>query len=259
MTDARPIARRLAADLPDIARFVETRAMLLLGADVFGGSSAAQGLALRLLDGARSIVAVVGRPAPEALAAALDGATAMTPIVGQTADAAHIETALKVARPGEAWRLERMVWHTLAGPLTPAPPQQPGIVVRLLGGGDSLAHVPPGLQYEMMHARAVAPVTAAFVDGAARAFCYSCWTTESLWDVSVDTLEPYRGRGLAEAVARAAIARRRGEGLQPVWGAVDTNGTSRRLAARLGFVETDEAVVFSRGPWAYFTRGLERT
>ena len=91
------------------------------------------------------------------------------------------------------------------------------------------------------------------------AFCYSCWTTESLWDVSVDTLEPYRGRGLAEAVARSAIARRRGEGLEPVWGAVDTNGTSRRLAARLGFAETGEAVVFSRGPWAYFTRGFTST
>ena len=108
-----------------------------------------------------------------------------------------------------------------------------------------------------MHARAETPVTAALVGGVPAAFCYSCWTTESLWDVSVDTLEAYRGRGLAEAVARAAIARRLGEWLQPVWGAVDTNGTSRRLAARLGFAETDAAVVFSRGPWAYFTRGFD--
>ncbi len=259
MTDAHALARRLAGELPDVARFVETRSMLLHGAELFGGTTAAEGVALGLLDGARSVVAVVGRPEPAALAAALQGTTSMTPIVGQLADAAHIETALRVARPGDTWRRERMVWHTLAGPLTLAPPQPPGVVVRLLTADDSLAHVPRGLQYEMMHAREVAPVTAAFIGGTAAGFCYSCWTTESLWDVSVDTLEPYRGRGLAEAVARSAIERMGAQTLQPVWGAVETNGTSRRLAARLGFVETDEAVVFSRGPWAYFTRGLERT
>jgi hypothetical protein len=48
----------------------------------------------------------------------------------------------------------------------------------------------------------------------------------------------------------------RDEGREPVWGAMQSNVASLELARRLGFAAVDEIVVFSRGPWAYFTRGF---
>jgi GNAT superfamily N-acetyltransferase len=108
----------------------------------------------------------------------------------------------------------------------------------------------------MTHAREMAPVAIASVDDLPVSFCYPVWRTESLWDVSIDTIEQQRRRGLAAHVVRAMIADLRQQGLQPIWGALESNGASLRLAARLGFVPVDEAVVISRGSWAFLTGGF---
>jgi RimJ/RimL family protein N-acetyltransferase len=74
-----------------------------------------------------------------------------------------------------------------------------------------------------------------------------------LWDVSIDTLEEHRGRSLGAAAVRFMIEYMRGEGRDPVWGALESNRASLRLAAKLGFVPVDRIVVFSRGRWALLT------
>ena len=63
------------------------------------------------------------------------------------------------------------------------------------------------------------------------AFCHPVIETETLWDVSVETVAEYRGRGLAGRAARAMIRHMRAFGKSPVWGALESNGP---LNARLG-------------------------
>lgn len=77
-------------------------------------------------------------------------------------------------------------------------------------------------------------------------FCYPANKSESLWDISIDTLVEYRNRGLAEQCVRYAIAEMRKKGVMPVWGAVESNTASRRLAAKLGFGEVCRIAVFTR-------------
>ena len=257
--DTRDLAARLLADLPDVPRYVETHAMLRSpDAQLFAGPMPDAGVVVRLLHGAMSVVSVIGHPPTYALAAALDGTTTMTPVIAQPDTAAHVEQLLGEigSASGEApWRLERMLFHALAA----APelrPLEAGVSVRLLADSDALDHLPSGLRHEISHARRLTPTAAAFVDGMAASFCYACFTTESLWDVSIDTIEAYRGRGLAAHAVRFMIDHMRERRLEPIWGALESNATSLRLARRLGFVPiVDVNIVFSRGPWAYLTGG----
>ena len=89
------------------------------------------------------------------------------------------------------------------------------------------------------------PMAAAWADGRPVSFCYPVWQTETRWDVSIDTLAPYRRLGLGARAARTLIRHLRGSGRAPVWGALESNSASRTLAARLGFLEAAGIVVFT--------------
>ena len=77
------------------------------------------------------------------------------------------------------------------------------------------------------------------------AVCSAAWETETLWDVSVETVPDHRRRGLAAAcfiaLARWMLAER---GKRPVWGAHESNPASLALAASLGFVRESELLSF---------------
>ena len=88
-------------------------------------------------------------------------------------------------------------------------------------------------------------MAAVWADGRPVSFCYPVWQTETRWDVSIDTLAPYRGRGLGARAARTLIRHMRGIGRAPVWGALESNAASRALAARLGFLEAGGIAVFA--------------
>jgi GNAT superfamily N-acetyltransferase len=252
------LAASLANELPDTPRWIETRAMLRSGhAAVFGGASVADGFAMRMLHGAFSVVSVVGCPASRAIVSALEGVTPMTPLLAQADNADYVErTLIEDASTADSrgWHRERVIIHAMTS--VPAlAPLEPGATIRLLTEADALDRLPAGLRFEIGHAVLAAPIAAAFVDGAAVSFCYPCWTTESLWDVSIDTIPQYRRRGLAPHVVHFMIAQQAKEGREPVWGAIESNGVSLRLAARLGFAPVDELYAFSRGPWAFLTNG----
>lgn len=70
--------------------------------------------------------------------------------------------------------------------------------------------------------------------------------TETLFDVGIDTLEGYRGRGHAVRCAAFMIAHERARGLRPVWGAMEDNHASQRVAENLGFVTIDRLAVWER-------------
>jgi RimJ/RimL family protein N-acetyltransferase len=245
-------------EIPDTPRFVDTRAMLQSPhATVLGGASVDEGFVVRLVHGAQSVLAGVGRPAREAVLSAIDGITAMTPFIAQVDNADYLEAVLRdaVSRPGDpAWRRERVILFLLTT-MPALAPLDASVSIRLATKQDALDHLPSGLRFEIAHALDLAPVGAAFVDGRAAAFCYPCWTTESLWDLSIDTLPEYRQRGLAAQAVRFMIEHLRPSGRQPVWGALESNHASLRLAERLGFRPIEENVAFSRGPWAYLTNG----
>ena len=80
------------------------------------------------------------------------------------------------------------------------------------------------------------PMAVALTDGRPVSFCYAAVTTETLWDVSVETLAPFRRRGLAGACFLALEAHMAQMGLTPAWGAMLDNPASLGLAVKLGFV-----------------------
>ena len=109
----------------------------------------------------------------------------------------------------------------------------------------------------MTHAREMAPVAVALVDGLAGVVLLSGLDHASRCGTCpIDTIEEQRRRGLAPHVVRAMIAHMAQTGLEPMWGALESNGVSLRLAARLGFTPVDEVVVISRGSWAFLTGGF---
>jgi RimJ/RimL family protein N-acetyltransferase len=109
----------------------------------------------------------------------------------------------------------------------------------------------------MAHAHDFAPVAAVFVDSRPVSFCYPVWTTERLWDVSIDTLEAHRGRALGARAVSFMIRAMRQEGREPVWGALESNEPSLRLGAKLGFKPIGDIVVFSRGGWVFLSGGFD--
>jgi len=249
--------KSLVSALPDTPGWVDVRGMLLSGhAEVTGGHSLDSDFVVRVRHGALSSVGVVGCPPAEAIARALDGVTDMTPLVAQIDNREHVQRSLDGHRP-ERWSAEHAVVHELAPRRQPLAAVAPSdTTVRLLALGDRLDHLPAGLRHEMTHARLLGPVGAAFVEKVPVSFCYPVWITESLWDVSIDTLEPYRRRSLAACAVAFMVDHMRRSGREPVWGALASNTPSLRLAAKLAFAPVGEIVVFSKGAWAYLTGGF---
>ncbi|MBV9494423.1 MAG: GNAT family N-acetyltransferase [Acidobacteria bacterium] len=103
---------------------------------------------------------------------------------------------------------------------------------------------PQELIDELLVGREVSPIAARFVGDRPVAFCYAGAITESLWDVSIDTLPDFQRRGFAAACAAFMIAHMHGLGREPVWQSLDTNEASWRLAQKLGFREVDRLVLF---------------
>jgi GNAT superfamily N-acetyltransferase len=100
------------------------------------------------------------------------------------------------------------------------------------------APIPAALEAELRWTRNT--IWTCYVDGEPVCFAYAPWRSPSWFDVSVDTLPGYRQLGLGTIVAAAMIRAEQQLGRQPVWGADEENYASLRLAARLGFVATDE-------------------
>lgn len=147
------------------------------------------------------------------------------------------EAARRFAAAAPGHRVHAAQLHVLAEPLEPAP-----LEVALLAPGDSLEHLPPALRAELTTALggpsaggAPGRVWAVWVEGRPVSFAFASWRSPRWFDVSVETLPGFRQLGLGEMVARALILDEAAAGRAPVWGALDDNFASRRLAARLGF------------------------
>jgi len=221
-------------EVPDLPHWVDTRALLLSNnCRVFGGVGGF--LARNEAEGGQ-LVAVIGKPPAVAFDEALTGREEAE-ILCAPADAEHVGMQLT------DWKRESVVQLTLAAPARLADVDDR---VRRLASTDSLTHLTEELRDEIDQARREVDVIAAFEDGVAASFAYTCWKTEKHCDVSIDTVEAYRRRGLARAAVSELIRRERARGLKPVWGAVATNVASQRLAESLGFERAGEMVFFTQ-------------
>ncbi len=111
------------------------------------------------------------------------------------------------------------------------------ITVRRLTARDALTHLPPDLRVEIDKARATRDVYAAWKDGLPASFAYVAHETERHGDLSIDTLEAFRRRGLAVAALRPVMADLISRGKHPVWGAIESNTASLALSRAIGLTE----------------------
>lgn len=191
------------------------------------------GLGYVVADLDQALAAVLGRPPLDLVVEAVERMRVRDLLVEERG-------AEYVARALAGWRAEGAVIHAWAGGGFP-----PGPGVRLLGADDPLAHVPADLRQEIEEARADGPVSVGSAAGLPVSFCYAGSVTETLWDVSIDTLEAHRRRGLARDAFLHMAALQAADGRLPVWGALDSNQASLRLAHSLGFRPVDRLVVFN--------------
>jgi RimJ/RimL family protein N-acetyltransferase len=224
----------LAARLPDMPRLVETRGMLLSpGSQVRGDAEGGRYVVFE-----ERLAAVVGVPDSVTLTAVLAEAA-------QVKDLLVMRDAFEVVRTIlPSWHVEEAVIHCLPDPAPEWP--LPERDVSFIDADTSLAHVAPELAAEVAAALATGPVAATWYDGRPVAFCYASSITETLWDVSIDTIPAYRRRGFAQSAVYLMAAFHRERARLPVWGAVIGNLASLQLASRMGFAPVDTLYVFSR-------------
>jgi GNAT superfamily N-acetyltransferase len=136
----------------------------------------------------------------------------------------------------EDWRAQRVVHYALRdSSRLPALSTDAGRVT-LVDLASLRAHaIPPELLADLESGASYSPIAATWVDGAPVSFCYAGTMTESIWDVALETLPAHRGRGHATSCVTFMIHLMRDRGREPVWGALETNRASRRLAEKLGF------------------------
>ncbi|MBI1380314.1 MAG: GNAT family N-acetyltransferase [Planctomycetaceae bacterium] len=229
-----PARRRCLSKLPDVPRWVGARCLLLNEGTRLVENSTGDGFVVWSADD--GLGAVIGTPDAELLAEA----------------AREVPELLAFADNVERVRLLLPSFEAESASLFSAPislPSAPPHPCRDVGWIDiaSQGHVPEELREELGDAaRQAVPIAAAFDGTRAVAFAYVAAETESLWDVSVDTVASHRRRGYATAAVLHLMRRMTAKGKSAVWGALESNLASAEMARRIGFVECDRLWVVSR-------------
>lgn len=238
--------------VPDEPRWIDYRGVLRSGrCRVWVGSDPERGFVVRSFD--EPFAAVWGEPDEDVVRAAAGerGGRLSDVLVAAGPGAERVAAALPGREP------QKVFFHVLPGaPPAIAPPAGADLAMLAPDAppiAPDLSGLPRALRAEVggLLAR-VQPLIAARIPrgdaGRIVAVCSAAWETETLWDVSVETVRGYRRRGLA-AACFAALARWMAaeRGKRPVWGAHESNPASLALAERLGFVRDSELLTFQPG------------
>jgi hypothetical protein len=226
----------LLSTLPDRPRWVEARGMLLSGRGSIVDHPPSD--PPTVVSAPSVLLAVVFRwDHQDALARAIRQVPREFSIVGP-AEAEPIVGAIVAERPRESATLFHL-------PLADAMRLPCNDCARLLRPEEyrELDNLPPILRGELRDACTYSPIASAFAENRPVSFCYSGWETEGHWDVSIDTLESHRRRGLATAASACLIRHFASAGKTAVWGCVESNRESAALARKLGFTEVDNLMV----------------
>ncbi len=238
MPDANPTIQRLLSIVPDQPKWVELRGMLLSGRCEVDGLEDAERLSFVARHAETDLIFVYGRPALDVVRQVVARQSAPEAVLCLPEDREHVAEALP------EWRSELATIYRLTD--SKRLPEVPAGAVRLLTPAEveAMDHTPAELKEELIEAAMYSPVVAACVERLPVSFCYAGSRTESLWDISIDTLAGHRNRGYAALCVAFLIEHFRHQGLAPVWGALESNVASMKLAAKLGFTPVDQLVVF---------------
>lgn len=225
--------RALLQRIPDLPRNVELRGILLERSAVIHGEIEA--CVVRGRSDRYPSLIVIGEPSLETIKEAVNLAPRSEMIVFPES---YGYIASIVGQPGVRAYTHRLMIDRLPTDLRET---------RLLFDSDArlMVSVPEPLRGELDEALRDVPVAAAFADGWPVSFCYPCAISETLWDISIDTIEHFRRRGLAGLAVALMVGHMRDLGKEPIWGAIESNLASIGLARKLGFEVVDEAYIFS--------------
>ncbi len=252
MTVDGSLAKRLLEALPDVPRWLETRAPLLSGdCEVLGFVEAP--LAFVVVDRPLRLASIVGEPEAEVIREVVEQVGEGGDVLAQEDNREYVERALP------SWSAETAHLHLLAdeSALRKAVPESevpihPGRVVLFRPEVRVVTHASlaraEGLSAELREdlERALLRwvVVAAHTEfGQLASFCYAAWPTETLWDVAIETMEPYRRQGHGARAVKFLVDHMWEQRKRPVWGALESNAASLALAKRLGFRPVDTLFV----------------
>lgn len=226
--------QRYLSLLPDLPRWVETRDLLSREGSVVAENATRSGLVVWSAD--RGLGSIVGEPDAVGVLRAADR---VPELLAFPDNVGKVQALLRDFRAESA----TIFSAPAQAPVSPAHPCRQIDDVEIA----SLKHVPAELRCELSNVvRDERTVVAAFDGTLPVAFSYVASETETLWDVSIDTVESHRRRGYAAAAVLHLMHRMKQRGKTAVWGALAGNPASVNLARRLGFVEVDTLWVLAR-------------
>ena len=229
-----PLKQRYLSLLPDLPRWVETRDLLSWEGSVVAENATRSDFVVWSEDD--GLGSVVGEPDPLGVAQAADCVSELL---------AFPENIEKVRALLRDFQAESATVFSAPAQL-PSPSAYP---CRQIGHVEiaSLKHVPAELMDELSDVAEEGMIVVAAFDGTLPvAFSYVASETETLWDVSIDTVESHRRRGYASAAVLHLMHLMKERGKTAVWGALASNAASMNLARRLGFIEVDTLWVLTR-------------
>jgi GNAT superfamily N-acetyltransferase len=211
------------------------------------------------------VAVVVGRPQAPAIAAVAERLDGKGDLLAFDENLEHVKAVLGdwevtpavLHLLGDSTRMPHLEPIGVGAPMArpamaphplPVPSDEPDeeIVIRMITGGEvDAVDGPPDLIDELKRGTLLGKVAATFVDGRPVAFCDASTETEGLWDIGIDTLEPYRRRGYAALAVAYTVDQQGRRGRRPVWGAEEDNEASMRLASKLGFKPVDRLLVLN--------------
>jgi hypothetical protein len=238
--------------------------MLLHGiCEVFGQIEGADA-AYAVVNPYSRVAAVVGRPSPDTIHSAIAHLGPDDDLIAFDDNIEHVLSAL----PG--WDASRAVLHLLAdnsrlprlqpigvgAPMArpfidphpiPVPADKPddSIIIRMVAGDEiaGIEGIDDELREELMRTALVGKLAATFVNDKPVSFCDAASETETLWDIGIETIEPYRQQGYAALAVSYMIDQMGRNRKRPIWGAEESNTPSMRLASKLGFRPVDSLYV----------------
>ena len=239
---SHPAPTELARLVPEEPLWIDLKGLLVSGrCDLLAGSDPAQGFVALSHD--YPFASLFGSPRPEVIRKATAAGLAASSLP-------HLRSQWQLLAPPESrklvesalpgWRREGIAIHRPGEPVERTATESPAGILLLPKGhreaGLDLDHVPEESRYELeLEWVSTRPIAVATTVGKAVSFCYAAFRTERFWDVSVETLAPYRRRGLAAACFLALAAHMKKSDHMPIWGATLDNPASLGLAAKLGF------------------------
>jgi hypothetical protein len=231
---------QLANALPDTPRLIETRGMLLANACEVLGLKQTNDLNFVVRSFQTGLISVIGKPSTDSIRRATQQNKNQYAVLAFEDNLSYVSEALS------SRKVDRAILHLRNESIRL--PNVETKMVRYISKEEIAAHsgIPDELKTVLLIASRNSRVAATIVDHQPVSFCYAGSETETLWDISIDTLEGYRGKGYAVMAVSFLIREMKTLGKQPVWGAIESNRASMRLAKKLFFEPVDSLFVFEQ-------------